>query len=87
MFSGVCRKIKLAYGKRGHGHCDNDANMGIKILLYAFICNYCYTGTAARNIVKRPVQTFEIFESVIKETFSNRVLLLFVFMSNVDVVL
>ena len=28
IFAGVCRKIKQAFGKRGHGHNDNDANMG-----------------------------------------------------------
>ena len=25
---GVCRKIKASYGQRGHGHSDNDANVG-----------------------------------------------------------
>ena len=25
---GICRKVKVSYGERGHGHGDNDANMG-----------------------------------------------------------
>ena len=39
-----------------------------------FICKQCYTGLAASNIVRRSVQSFEVFVSLIKETFSNRVI-------------
>jgi hypothetical protein len=39
IFKGINRKTKISYGKRGHGHCDNDANMGKEAFLWGTYVN------------------------------------------------
>ena len=66
--------MKQSYGQRGHGHNDDDAEMGIlqhriRIKVINFV-NLCVESSA---LVGRSVQSFDVFKKIIKETFSNRV--------------
>jgi hypothetical protein len=57
---GICRKAKPSFSEVGHGHGENDGKQG----------------QCSRSVVSKAIQSFSVFETLVKNAFRKEVIIL-----------